>query len=60
MTNYEKIKNMTIEEMAEIFCVIDFDVNKKCSENDCTTCAKEWLKAEAKEDENADTQKDNI
>ena len=25
MTNYEKIKNMTIEEIAEIFCAIDFD-----------------------------------
>lgn len=31
MANFEKIKNMTIEEMAEIFCVIDFDVNEKCS-----------------------------
>lgn len=50
MTNYEKIKNMTIEEMAEIFCKIDFDVNEKCPDCDCTSCAKEWLKAETKED----------
>lgn len=32
MKNYEKIKSMTIEEMAEIFCKIDFDVSEKCSE----------------------------
>lgn len=60
MTNFEKIKNMTIEEMAEVFCIIDFDVNKKCPDCDCTSCAKEWLKAEAKECKNDDTQKDNI
>ena len=48
MTNYEKIKNMTIEEMAKMICKIDFDVNEKCPDCDCIYCAKEWLKEEIK------------
>ena len=46
MTNYEKIKNMSIEEMAEIFCKKDFDANEKCPECDCISCNKEWLESE--------------
>lgn len=49
MTNYEKIKNMTIEEMAEIFCKIDFDVNEKCPECNCASCTKQWLESETEE-----------
>lgn len=45
MTNYEKIKNMTIDEMAKIICKRDFDANEKCPSCNCTICTKEWLKS---------------
>lgn len=49
MTNYEKIKNMSIEEMAKMFCKGDFDANEECSYCDCTICTKEWLESEIEE-----------
>ena len=55
MTNYEKIKNMSIDEMAKIICKIDFDANEECPRCNCTFCTEEWLKAEAKEYENDDS-----
>ena len=60
MTNYEKIKNMTLEEMSKIigagnpcdFCVYN-DSLKNClnSNGDCDTGTKEWLKQEVKNDD---------
>ena len=50
MTNYEKIKNMTIDEMAKIFCKANLDVNEECPCCDCTICSKEWLESEIEED----------
>lgn len=50
MTNYEKIKNMSIDEMAKIFCKQGFGINEKCPECDCTICSKEWLESEIEED----------
>lgn len=56
MTNYERIKNMTVEEMAEMllfhsencrdFCVRK---GKPCRETRCIEGIKEYLKAEVEE-----------
>lgn len=60
MTNYERIKNMTIEEMAELFDVLnEQDICLKPNCKDCHNCfydlwcsyrhkkSIEWLKGEA-------------
>lgn len=53
MTNYEKIKNMSVEEMAELlqesqFCM--FVHGTECiygwHESDCKEHAKQWLESE--------------
>lgn len=50
MTNYEKIKQMSVEEMAEkLPCPYNeyyLDCNKDC---DCKKCCKEWLESEVEE-----------
>jgi hypothetical protein len=56
MTNYERIKNMSVEEMAEFleenndiccFCVLkDNDV---CNDEDCKYFIKQWLGTEVEE-----------
>lgn len=54
MTNYEMLKNMSIEEMAvTIMCPkeYDHDFKKDCDqnnklENNCCKCTLEWLKSE--------------
>lgn len=49
MTNYEKIKQMSIEEMAyTIMCPYGTD-DDICNGNDCINCTKEWLEQEAEE-----------
>ena len=51
MTNYEKIKQMSVEEMAE-FILDEFRVgcDEQCANNDyygeCRYCIKEWLESE--------------
>lgn len=58
MTNYEYIKNMTIDEMAEFFGYYNMEEdvcrlsNKKmninfCGTHGCMDCAKKWLESEA-------------
>ena len=55
MTNYEKIKNMSIDEMAEFFAYerrgvcaeIDIEECAKC--DDCTICFRKWLESEVEE-----------
>lgn len=55
MNNYEKIKSMTIEEMAEFFyCCSDMSCNyctapQKCKGNqeECLKGHEQWLKQEA-------------
>lgn len=55
MTNYEKIKSMRIEEMAELlqespFCtMVEDDCIYGWHENDCVAHAKEWLNSEVEE-----------
>lgn len=49
ITNYEKIKNMTVEEMANlIICA----VTSKCLANDCANCMLEYLCNELTEEDN--------
>lgn len=52
MTNYEKIKNMSIEEMADFFidaeiCIEDFGGTLNCDDMlFCTICFRKWLESE--------------
>ena len=58
MTNYDHIRNMSVEELAEFMnkCGWDFPPycdhekaeNCECDQN-CLKCAKEWLEAEVTE-----------
>lgn len=53
MTNFEKIKSMTLEEMAEstnpfFACPYGFSCGD-CKDGDCIECTKEWLEREVKE-----------
>ena len=51
MTNYERIKNMSVEEMAEFLneasncCLVPTD----CITESCTECLKQWLESEVTE-----------
>ncbi len=53
-TNFEKIKSMSIDEMARLLMCpaeYDLDFNKKCNCNgemnkDCNACCKQWLESE--------------
>ena len=52
-TNFEKIKSMTLEEMAEsanpfFACPYGFDLNN-CKDRDCIKCTKKWLKRKVEE-----------
>ena len=52
-TNFEKIKSMTLEEMAEsanpfFACPYGFDLNY-CKDRDCIKCTKKWLKREVED-----------
>lgn len=51
MTNYERIKNMSIEEMAvSLMCPADIDEcfikHKDCNERNCCQCTLEYLKSD--------------
>lgn len=50
MTNFEKIKSMTLEEMAEsanpfFACPYGFSFGD-CEDGDCIECTKRWLERE--------------
>lgn len=51
MTNYEKIKNMTIDEMAEFLCGGEFGCDN-CTKKGCETAKRvyrNWLNKESEE-----------
>ena len=58
MANYEKIKNMSVEEIAKFinecghdfppYCYYEKAINVTCDQN-CLECAKQWLKQEEEE-----------
>lgn len=46
MTNYDRIKQMSIDEMAyAIMCPYETDLDI-CNEDDCIKCTKAWLESE--------------
>ena len=56
MTNYEKIKNMTVEELARFLanrnqtdCINCPCFGEVCNENSCDNALKIWLESEVKE-----------
>ena len=54
MTNYDRIKSMSIEEMAvSLMCPADIDETfkkpKDCSCRNCSACTLEWLESEVTE-----------
>lgn len=62
MTNYERIKNMSVEEMAEFiheismadqnglpYCSIDIAYERDCTCDDCVQHTAEWLNSEVEE-----------
>lgn len=54
MTNYEKIKQMSVEEMALLLmCPAEYDLSFKDCEGEynknCNGCVKEWLEQEVEE-----------
>ena len=52
MTHFEKLKAMTLEEMAECQDVCPFEygvVGKYCDTADCDKCRRIWLESEVQE-----------
>lgn len=56
MTNYERIRNMSVEEMAELFaekmCICPDGnplYNDDCINDKCEKCLKKWLESEVEE-----------
>lgn len=50
MTNFEKIKAMTVEEIAEIIICPYLGERVDCRDN-CIECRKKWLESEVQENE---------
>lgn len=50
MINYERIKNMSVEEMTEFiykhFCYDDCSLPTSCLAHDCDECVRKWLESE--------------
>lgn len=49
MTNFEKIKNMSIDEMAQIVRCPGTDAKCMGSSISCIDCCKQWLESEVEE-----------
>ena len=53
VTNYEHIKQMSVEEMASYFCIGGLPIcplhAPHCKDNKCPECFKKWLKSEVKD-----------
>ncbi len=49
MTNFEKIKQMTVEEMVEYFSNVFCLLLSECKYKDCSECIKNWLNKEAEQ-----------
>ena len=54
MTNYERIKQMSVEEMASYFCIGGLPIcplhAPHCKDDKCPECFKKWLESEADAD----------
>lgn len=57
-TNYDKIRNMTLEEMAIYLCSTELPIcplqDPHCRDNNCSKCFEEWLKSEESESKKND------
>ncbi len=45
-TNFDKIKNMTIDELACVLLCPYSKCDDECMNNDCITCTRQWLESE--------------
>lgn len=53
MTNYDRIKQMSIKEMVYLLlCPYDTDLYM-CNKDDCIECTKAWLESEVNENDRA-------
>ena len=54
MTNYERIKQMSVEEMASYFCIGGLPIcplhAPHCQDDKCSECFKKWLESEVDDD----------
>ena len=55
MTNYERIKQMSVEEMASYFCIGGLPIcplhAPHCQDNKCSECFKKWLESDVDDNE---------
>ena len=55
MTNYERIKQMSVEEMASYFCIGGLPIcplhTPHCKDDKCSECFKQWLESEVDDNE---------
>lgn len=54
MTNFERIKQMSVDEMAEYICIElpHCPIQAMhCKDTDCVNCFKKWLESEAEDNE---------
>ena len=53
VTNYDRIRNMSVEEMASYFCIGGLPIcplhAPHCKDNKCPECFKKWLESEVEE-----------
>lgn len=51
MTNYERIKNMSVEEMITCINICPMEIESEyCKKADCDACRKQWLKRKVTEE----------
>lgn len=57
MTNYERIKQMSVEEMASYFCIGGLPIcplhAPHCKDDKCSECFKQWLESEVNDNDQA-------
>ena len=55
MTNFERIKQMSVEEMASYFCIGGLPIcplhAPHCKDNKCPECFKKWLESEVRDND---------
>ena len=55
MTNYERIKQMSVEEMTSYFCIGGLPIcplhTPHCKDDKCPECFKKWLESEVEDND---------
>ena len=53
ITNYDRIRNMSVDEMASYFCIGGLPIcplhAPRCKDDKCPECFKKWLESEVEE-----------